>query len=69
MVRVEIEACNHRLQRMKVGHAVTDVLSKLNTFLDVDLDHCDTADTVNTHFIIIIIKLNRFKQLTCIWIM
>ncbi len=67
MVRVEIEACNHRLQRMKVGHAVTDVLSKLNTFLDIDLDHCDTADTVNTHFIIL--NLIAFKQLTRIWIM
>ena len=32
---------------MKVGHAMTNVLSKLNTFLDVDLDHCDTVDTTN----------------------
>ena len=33
---------------MKVGHAMTDILSKLNTFLDVNLDHCGTEDTVNT---------------------
>lgn len=33
---------------MKVGHAMTDILSKLNTFFNVDLDHCDTADTMNT---------------------
>ena len=33
---------------MKIGHAVTDVLSKLNPFLNVDLDHCDTIDTADT---------------------
>ena len=37
---------------MKIGHAVADVLSKLNTFLNVDLDHCDTADTMNTRLIL-----------------
>ena len=49
---------------MKVGHAMTDILSKLNAFLDVDLDHCDPADTI-THARH---QSYCFKQLTCIWI-
>ena len=47
MMRVEIKARDQRLKGMKIGHAVTDVLSKLNSLLEVDLDHCDTTDTTD----------------------
>ena len=35
---------------MKVGHTMTYVLSKLNTFLDIDLDHCDTVHIIDTTY-------------------
>ena len=40
MMRVEIKSGDERIKGVEVGHPMADVLSKLDTLLNVDLDFC-----------------------------